>query len=248
MLVIGRNTVLEILNATPKELTKLVFLKNLKPEKRLKEIISLATDNGIVPLFLHKNDFLNLFSSKNKEEGITQGVIGFMKEFRYSTLKDIVDGIKDVKYPLILILDSITDPHNLGAIVRSSACLGADGIVIPRHNSAEINHTALKASSGAAKHIPIAKETNLTNCILYLKERGYLIIGADSHTDKLLYEIDLKQPVGLLLGSEGAGLRHGISINCDELVRIPMTPKIDSLNVSVSAGVFLYEAFRQKNQ
>ncbi len=246
MIVIGKNAILEILKSNPKDINKIIFMRTLKPEQRLKEIVLIAKENGIKLQSLSKFDFAKYFNRKNKEEGISQGVIGFMKDFEYTILRDLLNDLKPVKNPLILILDEITDPHNLGAIIRSAVCLGADGIVIPRHNSAEINHTVFKTSSGAAKLIPVCKETNLTNSILYLKQNGFTIVGADAKTKTLLYEFDFKRPIALVLGSEGYGLRQGISENCDNLVRIPMAGRIDSLNVSVSAGVFLYEIFRQK--
>jgi 23S rRNA (guanosine2251-2'-O)-methyltransferase len=247
MLVIGKNPILEILKTTPKEFNKIILLKTLKPEPKLKEIVKLAEEHGIPKIFMNKYDFENFFNRNNKSEGISQGVIGFMKDFQYTPLHDIVKDIKDVKNPLILILDEITDPHNFGAIIRSAVCLGADGIVIPRHNSAEVNHTVIKTSSGAIKHIPIAKETNLSNSIKYLKQNGYWIVGTDLQTEKTLFEMDLKMPIGLIIGSEGYGIRENLKNACDFIIRIPMTGKLDSLNASVSAGVILYEIFRQKN-
>lgn len=247
MLVIGKNPILEILKTNPKELNKIILLKTLKPEPKLKEIVKIADDNGIPKLMINKFEFANYFDRKNKNEGISQGVIGFIKDYQYSKLSDILDDIKDVKNPLILILDEITDPHNFGAIIRSAVCLCADAIVIPRHNSAEVNHTVIKTSSGAVKFIPIAKETNLSNTIKYLKQKGYWIVGTDSKCDKTLFEMDLKMPIGLIIGSEGSGIRNNLKNACDFLIRIPMTGKLDSLNASVSAGVILYEIFRQKN-
>jgi 23S rRNA (guanosine2251-2'-O)-methyltransferase len=248
MLVIGKNPILEILRTDPGELNKIILLKTLKPEPRLKEIVKLAEENKIMITFLNHFQFTNYFDNKNKSEGIDQGVIGFAKDFEYTTLKDMIDNIGKIKYPLIVLLDEITDPQNLGAIIRSAACLAADGIVIPRHNSADINHTVFKASSGAVKHIPIAKETNLTNSILYLKDKGFWIIGADLHTNKNIFEMDFKMPVGLVIGSEGKGMRSKIKNNCDFLVRIPMTGKLNSLNASVTSAIFFYEIFRQKNK
>jgi 23S rRNA (guanosine2251-2'-O)-methyltransferase len=247
MLVIGKNSILEILKTTPKEFSKIILMKTLKPEPKLKEIVKLAEEYGIPKLFINKYEFANYFDRKNKSEGITQGVIGFIKDFQYSKLSDMLDDLKDVKNPLILILDEITDPHNLGAIIRSAVCLGADGIVIPRHNSAEVNHTVIKTSSGAVKYIPIARETNLINSIKYLKQNGYWIVGTDLKCEKTLFEMDLKMPIGLIIGSEGFGIRNNLKNASDFLIRIPMSGKLDSLNASVSAGIMLYEIFRQKN-
>lgn len=247
MLVIGRNPILEILKSNPKDFNKIVLMQKVKPDNKLKEILSLAKDKGVTTVFLNFFEFRKFFDSKNKEEGIAQGVLGFIKDYEYLSLREIVEANKKIKNPLILILDQIQDPHNLGAIIRSAACLGADGIVIPRHNAAEVNHTVMKTSSGAAKHISIAKETNLTNSILFLKNNNYWIAGSEMHTSQTIFETDFKIPLALIIGNEGSGIRKNLKDQCDMLVRIPMISKIDSLNVSVSTGIFLYEIFRQKN-
>lgn len=247
MLIIGKNPVYEVLKQNPKDLNKIIFLKTLKPEKKLQQIVKIAEENKINTIFLNKEQFLKYFRSKNKSEGIAQGVIGFMKDYEYAELRNILDSCKKIKNPLLLLLDNITDPQNLGAIIRSAVCLGADGIIIPKHNSAEINHTSMKASSGAAKLIPIAKEINLSNTIRVLKQKGFTVIGTDSNTNKLIYEEEFDGPIAIVMGSEGAGLRPVIRQNCDRLIKIPMMQKIDSLNVSVSAGIILYEIFRRKN-
>jgi 23S rRNA (guanosine2251-2'-O)-methyltransferase len=247
MLVIGKNPILEILRSNAGDLNKIILLKKVKPEKKLKEIVNLAEVNKVKILYLNYFDFSKYFDRKNKDEGVTQGVIGFVEDFKYKSLKEILDEIKDVKNPLILILDQLTDPHNLGAIIRSAVCLGADGIVIPRHNSAEVNHTVMKTSAGAVNYISIAKETNLSQTIEYLKKNGFWIIGSELTAEKFLYETDLKIPVGLIIGNEGEGIRKNLLEKCDIKIRIPMTGKIDSLNASVSAGIIIYEIFRQKN-
>ena len=247
MLVIGKNPVLEILRDTPEDLNKIILLKRIKPEQKLKEIVVLSKEKGINIIYLNDHDFAKYFNRKNKSEGISQGVLGFIKDYQYTTLNDIVEENKKITNPLVLLLDEITDPHNLGAIARSAVCLGADGIIIPRHNSAEVNHTVLKTSSGTVKHISIAKETNLSNSIRYLKNNGYWIVGTDIKADKNTFETDFKKPIGLIIGSEGKGMRKNIKGQCDIFVRIPMAGKINSLNASVSTGVILYEIFRQKN-
>jgi 23S rRNA (guanosine2251-2'-O)-methyltransferase len=248
MLVIGKNPVLELLKASPKKINKIILLKTVKPEPRLKEIVSESEKAGIKILFLNHYDFANYFDKKDKSEGISQGVIAFVKDYQYFSLREIVDRSKKIKYPLIVLLDEITDPHNFGAIIRSGVCLGADGIVITRHNSAEVNHTVYKTSSGAVDHIKIAIETNLSNTILYLKNNGYWIVGTDMKSPKTIFETDFKMPVGLVIGSEGKGLRKKTLDNCDILTRIPMSGNLDSLNASVTAAIFMYEIFRQKNQ
>lgn len=248
MLVIGKNPILEILKSHPEELNKVVLLKKVKPDGKLKSIVSLAEEKKIKLMYLNYFEFRKFFDGKSKEEGIDQGVIAFVRDYMYKPLREIVEDCNNVKNPLILILDQITDPHNLGAIIRSAVCLGADGIVIPRHNSAEVNHTVMKTSSGAVNYISIAKETNLSNSILFLKNNGYWIAGTDMQTNKIIYETDLNIPLALIIGSEGFGIRKNLKDQCDMLLRIPMAGKISSLNASVSAAVFLYEIFRQKNK
>ncbi len=247
MLVIGKNPVLEILKSHPREINKVILLKKVKPDNKLKEIVKRAEENSINTVYLGYVDFKNFFDNKNKDEGIDQGVLGFIKDYEYKSMRDIVEENKKITNPLILILDRITDPHNLGAIIRSAVCLGADGIIIPRHNSAEINHTVIKTSSGSVNYIKIAKETNLSNSILFLKQNGYWIAGTDLQAKKTIFESDFKIPLALVIGSEGTGIRNNLKEQCDILVRIPMTGKIGSLNASVSAAVFMYEIFRQKN-
>lgn len=247
MLVIGKNPVLEILKSTPRELNKIVLLKKQNPEKTLELIVKTAKENSVNLIFLNYFEFKKFFDSKNKQEGIDQGVIGFIKDYRYVSVRDIAESNTKIQNPLILILDRITDPHNLGAIIRSAVCLGADGIVIPRHESAEINHTVIKASSGSVNYIQIAKETNLSNTVLFLKDKGYFIAGTEMNCTKTIFETDFRIPLALIIGNEGEGIRSNLKKHCDFLVRIPMTGKLNSLNASVSTAIFLYEIFRQKN-
>lgn len=246
MIIIGKNPILETLRANPKDLTKIIFMKNMKPEPRMKEILGLANANGISIISLHKNDFEKYFSSKDKKEGISQGMIGFMKDFEYIPLKELLHKVEAVDNPLLIILDEITDPHNFGAIIRSAVCFGADGIIIPRHNSAEVNHTVIKTSSGAVNYIPIAMETNMNNVIKMLKQNAFTIIGTDAQATTTTFNSNFKKAICLIVGSEGSGIRMSLSNNCDELVKIPMSGGFNSLNASVSTAVFLYEIMRQK--
>jgi len=247
MLVIGRNPIIEILETDPKSLTRVIIMKSNHPHKKLSEINKLCREAGVPVMYLDRKGFSNYFSSKTKEEGITQGVIAFMKDFQYKPLTELLQDLAPIQNPLLILLDEITDPHNLGAIIRSAAALGADGVIIPKHNSAEVNHTVIKASAGAVKHIPIVKVTNLANTIRFLKEHNFLIVGTDLKTDKIIFETDFKQSIALIIGSEGKGMRRTIRELCDITVRIPMTAQVESLNASVSTAIFLYEIFRQKN-
>jgi 23S rRNA (guanosine2251-2'-O)-methyltransferase len=150
-------------------------------------------------------------------------------------------------FPLLLILDSIQDTHNVGAIIRSAECSGVDGIIITKHNSAPINETVLKTSAGAAEHVKICPVSNLAQTLKELKENGYWIIGSSLDNSKPYTEVDYKMPVALIVGNEEKGIRKLTADNCDILVRIPMKGKIQSLNVSVAAGILLFEIQRQRS-
>jgi 23S rRNA (guanosine2251-2'-O)-methyltransferase len=148
--------------------------------------------------------------------------------------------------PLILVLDGITDPHNLGACLRVADGAGAHAVIAPKDHAAGINATVAKVASGAAETMPYFMVTNLARTLNELKERNIWIIGTSDDADKTIYEVDLKGPVALVLGAEGAGMRQLTRKTCDELVSIPMQGAVESLNVSVASGVCLYEALRQR--
>lgn len=246
MLVIGKNPILEILRKSPDDINKIILLKTIKPDAKFIEIKKLSEENKIALQFLNKFQFEKYFNRKNKTDGISQGCIAFTEDYKYASLKEIITTHEISTNPVVIILDEITDPQNMGAIIRSGVCLGASGVIIPRHNSAEVNHTVIKASSGAVNHIMIAKETNLVNSIKYLKDNGFWIVGMDIDAEKEVFHSDLKIPLGVVIGSEGKGMRKIMKDNCDMLLKIPMSGKIDSLNASVSAGIILYEISRQK--
>ncbi len=153
----------------------------------------------------------------------------------------------DAVFPLILILDSIQDTHNVGAILRSAECSGVDGVIITKHHSAPVNETVFKTSAGAAEHLKICQVNNLVHTIKQLKENGYWIIGSSLENSKPYSEVDYKLPVALIVGNEERGIRKLTAENCDILVRIPMKGKIQSLNVSVAAGILLFEILRQRS-
>jgi len=154
---------------------------------------------------------------------------------------------KKNKYPLILILDSIQDPRNLGAIIRTAECSGVDGIIITKHNSASINETVIKTSAGAAEHSKICIVNNLVNVIKFLKENGFWVIGASLEESKDYSSLDYKLPAALIIGNEEKGIRRLTADNCDFLIKIPMKGKIQSLNVSVASGIILFEILRQRS-
>jgi 23S rRNA (guanosine2251-2'-O)-methyltransferase len=148
--------------------------------------------------------------------------------------------------PLLLILDGVTDPHNLGACLRTADAAGAHAVVIPKDRAASVDGVVRKVAAGAAEFIPVAAVTNLARTLEVLKERGIWVVGTDGEAEQALYSADLKRPLALVLGAEGSGMRRLTKDKCDFLVRIPMSGHVQSLNVSVAAGIALFEALRQR--
>jgi 23S rRNA (guanosine2251-2'-O)-methyltransferase len=177
---------------------------------------------------------------------VSQGVAAIKNQHRYYDYDEIIKIAKSSQYPLVLILDSIQDPHNLGAILRTAECASVDGIFITQRDSASITDTVIKTSAGAVSHLKICKINNTNNVIKELKKDGFWVFGTSLHNSKDYTSVDFKCPVALILGNEEKGIHKLVSENCDQLIRIPMTGKIDSLNVSVSAGVLLFEIVRQR--
>ncbi len=182
----------------------------------------------------------------------SQGVVALKSSFNYSGLEEILVPVKKKKdsnpdyKPLLLILEQIQDTHNTGAILRTAEAAGVDGIIITKHNSAPINATVEKTSAGAVSHLKIHQANNLVNTLKVLKDEGFWIFGSTLGGSKPMYELDFNLPAAVIVGNEEKGIRKLTADNCDFLINIPMTGKIQSLNVSVAAGVLLYEVIRQR--
>ncbi len=183
-----------------------------------------------------------------KADGSHQGAVAFCKdiklEYNESYLEELLNNIDSP--PLLLVLDGVTDPHNLGACLRSAEAAGVNAVIVAKDKSALMNATVRKVASGAAEIIPFIVVTNLVRCLQSLQKRGIWVMGAAGEADKSVYSTDLKGALALVLGAEGSGLRRLTRETCDELLSIPMQGETSSLNVSVSAGVFLFEALRQR--
>jgi 23S rRNA (guanosine2251-2'-O)-methyltransferase len=176
-----------------------------------------------------------------------QGVVGYISEVEYSRVEEIVPGIfESGKTPLILILDRITDTRNLGAIARTAECSGVNAIVIPSRGSALINADTVKTSAGALHHLPVCREDNLKATIDYLRDSGFYIVACSEKTDKYVFDIDLKKPLAIIMGSEENGVSPEYMKKCDAIAKIPMSGHIESYNVSVAAGMILFETMRQR--
>jgi 23S rRNA (guanosine2251-2'-O)-methyltransferase len=178
---------------------------------------------------------------------VHQGVVLKVAEFSYAQLEDVVEKASaEGQTGLVLVLDGIEDPHNLGALVRSAFALGAHGVVIAKDRAAGVTPVVVKASAGAVAHLPIARVTNLSRALADLKDAGFWVTAADLKGDRRPDEVDLKGPSALVVGSEGEGIRHGVLEKCDFRVRIPMAGPLGSLNASVAGALLLYEAARQR--
>ena len=159
---------------------------------------------------------------------------------------DLMRLVGELATPFLLILDCVQDPHNLGAILRTSDGAGVHAVIAPKDKSAGITETVRRISVGAADHVPFVQVTNLARTMEQLKKAGVWLVGTTDHTDKMLYDLDLKGPLAIVLGAEEKGMRRLTEENCDFLAKLPMAGKVECLNVSVSAGVCLYEAVRQR--
>ena len=185
---------------------------------------------------------LNQFTEKNH-----QGVIAFISPVEFYKLEDVVQNAYDEgRVPFLVVLDGVTDVRNFGAIARTCSCAGVDAIVIGTRGSAAVNGDAIKASAGALHTLPICKVENLQNALRYLRDSGITLVAATEHTDQNYTDVDMTLPIAIVMGNEEKGIYEENLKLCNEKVRIPMTGTIESLNVSVAAGVFIYEVVRQR--
>jgi 23S rRNA (guanosine2251-2'-O)-methyltransferase len=207
---------------------------------RVEEIVQKAKARGVPVRFEDRQQLDRLTGSREH-----QGIVALVAAKDSVELQDLIaanDG-----HGLLVLLDGVEDPHNLGAIVRTSLAAGAQGVVIPGRRAAGLTDTVERASAGALAHLPVARVTNLVRAMEEMKQAGYWLVGLDEHADKNYTDVDLKGAVGIVLGSEGDGLHELTRKRCDFLVSIPTTGPVRSLNVSVAAGVILFELVRQRN-
>ena len=237
--VYGINPVLEILRSEGGNIRKIILAEGRKGED-VKKILGLASARGIA-VEVRKREALD------RQAGTTahQGVLCLCGEFAYAGLEEIIAN-RHPAFPasLVLLLDGIEDPQNLGSLIRTAHCFGANGVVIPRDRAAGITPAVIKASAGAAGHIPVSQVVNLTQAIEFLKEKGFWIYGTDAGAPCDVGSARFEGDVGLVMGSEGKGMRPLVKKHCDVLLSIPLFGKVDSLNVSVAAGILLHEIRR----
>jgi 23S rRNA (guanosine2251-2'-O)-methyltransferase len=243
--IYGRNPVLESIRAGNAE--KVVLSFGVKGEI-INAIYAEAKKNGIKCVKYDKRKFSELEKRELEPNANTQGVIALKKLVETLTIDELIEKSLEVsENPVLVALDSIYDPHNLGAISRSVECSGANGIIIPERDSAPLNASALKSSAGALELINIAKVGNMNQALEKLKEKGFWIYGTDMNTKSNYFSENLSdRPLVLIIGSEGKGIRPATKKHCDNFIKIPMKGKLDSLNASVSAGIILFEIMKQK--
>lgn len=245
--IFGRQPVLEAFKAG-KRFDKILLLKNVMSDE-IRQIQQFAreTETPLQNVPKEKLESVARKYSKHKEAN-HQGVIGFRSMIEYYSLDDVLHHIyAKGETPLLVVLDGITDVGNFGAIARSSECLGAHAIVIPTQGSAQINSEAMKASAGALNKILVCREKSLVTALKFLKASGIHIFGAEMKHANDISKADFSIPCAIVLGSEGEGMSNEVKKLCDELVWIPMKGTTESLNVSVSAGIFLHEINRSRN-
>ena len=235
----GRNAVLEAFRSG-KTIDKLFVLDGCQ-DGPIKSITREAKKHDTIVNFVKKERLDQL-----SETGKHQGVIAISAAYDYATVEDILDTAKEKgEAPFIIILDGIEDPHNLGAIIRTANQAGAHGIIIPKHRAVGLTPVVARTSAGAINYTKVAKVTNISNTIKELKEQGMWFVCADMG-GTTMYDLDLKGPIGLVIGNEGEGVSALVKKNCDFIASIPMKGDIDSLNASVATGVLAYEIVRQR--
>jgi 23S rRNA (guanosine2251-2'-O)-methyltransferase len=237
-IVYGINAVAEALKVEPGRLERLCIERGQK-NPRIQEIIDLGRANHVVLSFEDKT-----WLDRKAEGGRHQGVLCYMAEMATVGVEEVL--ARAHSPGLLILLDGIEDPHNLGAILRSAEVAGADGVFIPQRRSAGLTPTAVKVSAGAASHLRVTRIANAAQLIERLKKSGYWVAGLDADSGQLIWEADFSVPTVLVLGSEGSGLHRLVREKCDFLVSIPVRGKVSSHNVSVAAGIALYEVIRQR--
>ena len=243
--IVGINPVIEALSSGSPQIEKILIAQGSE-NRRIREITDAATWKGI-PFQRSPTHLMDRLI--DRQDPNHQGVIAFIRAFQYSDLSIILKKIQNKKDvpPILLMLDQIQDPRNLGAIIRTANAVEADGVIIPKNNAAEITASVHKASAGSTAYTPISKVTNLAQTIEQLQSVGIWVVGTSDDAETSYTSTDYTVPLCIVLGNEGSGIRRLVKQKCDYLVHLPMLGQISSLNVSVTAGVLLYEVLRQRD-
>jgi 23S rRNA (guanosine2251-2'-O)-methyltransferase len=238
--IYGINPLLEILLSHPEMLEKVVVVDG-RGGNEVRKILKLAAERGL-PVEFGGRERVEKLAPRQ----VHQGVAAICRAHAYATVDEVIAHRHEKsKYDLVVLLDSVTDPQNLGSIIRTAHCCGANGVIIPQNRAASVTASVSKASAGAVQYLPTAMVVNLVGTIEYLKERGFWIYGADAAARMNIQAPDYEGNIALVMGSEGRGIRPLIRKKCDFLISIPMRGQVASLNVSVAAGVILFEILRK---
>lgn len=238
--VFGIHAVTSLLERQPEQVISLHLLQRRDDEK-LNHILELARQVGTRHQF-HEREALDDMTSGL----VHQGVVAVCKPLKTYSEQWLFDLLSKKTAPLLLVLDGVTDPHNLGAVLRTADAAGADAVILPKDKSATLNATVRKVACGAAEAMPVVSVTNLARTLQEIKQHGVWVMGTAGEADQGVYDTDLTGPVALVMGAEGKGMRRLTREHCDLLVNLPMAGEVSSLNVSVATGVCLYEAVRQR--
>lgn len=238
--IFGIHAVQALLERDPQRFQQVWILKG-RDDRRLQPLIAALEAQGIV-IQVATRQWLD-----SKVEGaVHQGIIAQVKPGRHYQEGDLPDLLASIESPLLLILDGVTDPHNLGACLRSADAAGVHAVIVPKDRSAQLNATAKKVASGAAENVPLIRVTNLARTMRLLQEYHVWIVGTAGEATHDLWESKMTGPLALVMGAEGEGMRRLTREHCDDLIRLPMAGSVSSLNVSVATGVCLFEAVRQR--
>lgn len=240
-MIVGRNPVMEALRSSARQIESILVVKD-NEHPRLRQIIDAAVQKKISYKRCAKHQLDKLHPNH-------QGVIAYISGFQYTALPMLLDNIRNREdsSAILIMLDQIQDPRNLGAIIRTVNAINADGVLIPKNNSVDMTAAVHKAAAGSTEYTPISKVTNLAQTIEQLKSAGIWVVGTTENAEMSYTSADFTVPLCLVLGNEGDGIRRLVKQKCDYLVHLPMLGQIQSLNVSVAAGVLLYEVLRQRS-
>lgn len=238
--IYGIHPVLECLKSGARSVEK-IYIQKTASSRSISEIVHLCRQKGIPVRFEP-----GAFFERQTNGASHQGVLAVCSAQKYKDIEDVFASLSAC--PTLVVLDSIEDPMNLGAIIRTCAASGVEGVILPKDHSTGLTSTVAKTAAGALDHVQVVRVSNLVNAMKELKEKGIWIVGVETGQKMLYYEQDYRMPLALVLGNEGKGIRRLVRETCDFLVSIPTPGKIHSLNVSVSAGVILYEVLRQRSE
>ena len=239
--VYGLHAVTTLLQRSPEQVVELWVMKG-RVDARMQRVLELAQEQQLDVREADKG-----LMNQKADEGNHQGIIAWRKPVQNKTEKHLPDILESMSgTPLILILDGVTDPHNLGACLRTADAAGVQLVIAPKDKSAPLNATAAKVACGAAEAVPYIQVTNLARTMKDLQERGIWIVGTAGEAERSIYQQDMKGPMALVMGAEGSGMRRLTREHCDYLVNIPMAGEVSSVNVSVATGICLFEAVRQR--